>query len=122
MGLKLFADHCVSGAIVKKLADAGHEVLVLRDHLPQDAPDPIVIGKAQSEKAIFLTLNGDFSDIVAYPPSAFGGIIALQIKNRPSQIMPIMDRLKAFMESHPNQGDYEGLLLLVEGHRIRLRK
>lgn len=122
MGLKLFADHCISRAIVHRLRDEGHEVLILREHLPQDARDPIVIEKTQTEKAILLTLNGDFSDIVAYPPSSFGGIIALQVKNRPSMVKPIMDRLIAFMESHPNQGDFAGLLLLVEGHRIRIRK
>ena len=122
MGLKLFADHCVSRAIMNRLLAEGHEVLVLRDYLPQDAPDAVVIEKTQSEKAILLTLNGDFSDIVAYPPSNFGGIIALQLRNRPSLIKPIMDRLIAFMETHSNQGDYAGLLLLVEGHRIRIRK
>ena len=122
MGLKFFADHCVSRAIVNRLRDEGHEVLVLHEHLPQDVADPIVIEKAQAEKAILLTLNGDFSDIVAYPPSRFGGIIALQIKNRPSMVKPIMDRLIAFTESHPNQGDFAGLLLLAEGHRIRIRK
>ncbi len=122
MGLKFFADHCVSRVIVNRLLDAGHEVLVLREYLPQDAPDLLVIEKAQREKAILLTLNGDFSDIVAYPPSNFGGIIALQVKNRPSLVKPMMDRLTVFIESHPNQSDYSGLLLLVEGHRIRIRK
>ncbi|MEM8487060.1 MAG: DUF5615 family PIN-like protein [Bacteroidota bacterium] len=122
MGLTFFADHCISQAIIRKLLDAGHEVLVLRDHLPQDAPDPVVIEKAQLENAILITLNGDFSDIVAYPPSEFVGIIALQLKNRPSMLNPIMERLLSFTESHPNQGDYIGLLLLVEGHRIRIRK
>ncbi len=122
MGLKFFADHCISRAIIRKLLDAGHEVLVLRDHLPQDAPDPVVIEKAQHENAILVTLNGDFSDIVAYPPADFRGIIALQIKNRPSMVNPIMDRLISFTASHPNQSDYAGLLLLVEGHRIRVRK
>ena len=122
MGLKLFADHCISNAIVSRLRGEGHEVLVLRDHLPQDTPDPGVIEKAQIEKAILLTLNGGFSDIVAYPPSKYCGIIALQIKNRPSMAKTIMDRLVAFIESHPNPEQYIGLLLLVEGHRIRIRK
>lgn len=122
MGLKFFADHCVSRRIVERLKDAGHEVLILREHLPQDAPDPAVIEKAQQEEAILLTLNGDFSDIVAYPPSKFVGIIALQIKNRPSMVEPIMDRLITFIDAHPNQDDFAGLLLLVESHRIRIRK
>ncbi len=122
MGLKFFADHCISRVIIGRLRDAGHEVLVLRDYLPQDAPDLDVIEKAQQENAILVTLNGDFSDIVAYPPSSFGGIIALQIKNRPSVVHQVMNRLISFTESQSKQSDYAGLLLLVEGHRIRIRK
>ena len=58
--MRLFADHCVPGLIIKRLEEAGHEVLKLRDYLPQDAPDPVVIKHAQERKAVLLTLNGDF--------------------------------------------------------------
>jgi hypothetical protein len=43
MGLPFFADHCVSNAIMQTLRDAGHDVLRLRDHLPIESPDPIVM-------------------------------------------------------------------------------
>lgn len=48
--------------------------------------------------------------------------MALQVKNRPSVLGPMMDRLLAFIEDHPNQDEYRGVLLLVEAHRIRVRR
>ena len=120
--MRLFADHCVPGLIIKRLEEAGHEVLKLRDYLPQDAPDPVVIKHAQERKAVLLTLNGDFSDIVAYPPSEYKGIISIQLKNRPSSIPTIMDRLLSYMAEYADQKGYEGVLLLVEPHRIRIRR
>jgi predicted nuclease of predicted toxin-antitoxin system len=65
MPLRFFADHCISNAIVQTLRNAGHEVQRLRDHLPAESPDALVIAKAQELDAILLSQNGDFADIVA---------------------------------------------------------
>ena len=93
MGLPLFADHCVSNAIMQTLRDAGHEVLRLRDHLPIESPDPVVMAKAQELDALLLSLNGDVADIVSYPPANDQGIIALQVRNHPEIIPLLMARL-----------------------------
>ena len=60
MGLRLFADHCVSNEIIHALRAVGHEVLRLKDHLPTESPGALVIAKAQELDAILLSLNGDF--------------------------------------------------------------
>jgi hypothetical protein len=52
MGLPFFADHCVSNVIMQTLRDAGHDVVRLRDQLPTEAPDPVVIAKAQELDAL----------------------------------------------------------------------
>ena len=54
MTLRLFADHCISNSIIKTLRDAGHEVWRLKDHIPTDSPDSIVISKAQNLGAILI--------------------------------------------------------------------
>lgn len=81
MPLRFFADHCVPKFIAQTLRDAGHEVFRLTDHLPPESEDPEVIVKAQELGAILLSLNGDFSDIIAYPPQKYKGIVSLQVKN-----------------------------------------
>ena len=53
--------------------------LSLEDLLPVDSSDAVVIAKAQEVNAILLSLNGDFADIVTYPPRNYRGIVALQM-------------------------------------------
>jgi len=57
MPLRFFADHCVSNYIIKTLRDEGHEVLRLKDHVPADSPDSVVIAKAQELNSILISLN-----------------------------------------------------------------
>lgn len=121
MTLTFFADHCVSNTIIETLRNTGHEVLRLKDHLPTNAPDPVVISKAQELDAILISLNGDFADIVRYPSDKYKGIVALQVRNRPEAIGHIMRKLTDFLLSHPEKNYYEGKILLVEAHRIRVR-
>jgi predicted nuclease of predicted toxin-antitoxin system len=64
MALRFLADHCISNTIIRALQDAAHEVVRLRDVLPVESPDMIVIAKAQEIDAILLSMNGDFADIV----------------------------------------------------------
>ena len=121
MGLKFFVDHCVPTSVVRVLGEAGHEVLKLGEHIPQDSPDTVVISKARDLDAILVSLNGDFVDIVTYPPADYNGIIALQIRNHPRSISEIMNRLTLYLASHPEALHYRGKLFLVEAHRIRIR-
>lgn len=121
MGLRLFADHCVPTSIVQGLGNAGHSVLVLRDQIPTRSEDTIVIAKAQELDTILLSLNGDFSDIVTYPPQKYQGIVAIQIRNHPEVIPAVLRRLLDYTAIHRDQNEYLGKLFLVEPHRIRIR-
>ena len=120
--LRFFADHCVSNYIMRALRDRDYEVFRLKDHIPQDSPDGIVILKARQLGAILLSLNGDFADIVTYPPSDYKGIIALQVRNHPEIIPQMMEKLSGYLSGHPHMKHYEGKLFLVEAHRIRIRQ
>jgi predicted nuclease of predicted toxin-antitoxin system len=97
MGLRFFADHCVSNSVVKALRDAGHQVFLLREHIACDSDDPAVLGEAQELETILVSLNGDFTDIVLYPPSDHSGIIALQVKNHPEVIPALLMRLLNYL-------------------------
>jgi predicted nuclease of predicted toxin-antitoxin system len=62
MALRFLADQCISNRVVQTLQHATHEVVRLRDVLPVESPDAIVIAKAQEIDAILLSMNGDFAD------------------------------------------------------------
>ena len=122
MALRFLADHCVPKSIVQNLREANHEVLRLRDVLPVESSDAVVITKAQEIDAILLSLNGDFADIVNYPPKNYKGIVALQIRNH-SEILPkLIGRLTAYLKAQPAMEHYRGRLLVVEVDRIRIRE
>ncbi len=71
MALRFLADHCISNLTIQTLRNMHHEVVRLRDALPPDSPDAVVIAKAQDLDAILLSLNSDFADIVIYPPATY---------------------------------------------------
>jgi predicted nuclease of predicted toxin-antitoxin system len=119
--MRFFADHCVPESVAEALESKGHEVLRLRNQMATDAPDPDVIEKAQMLDAVLLSLNGDFSDIVRYPPSKYGGIISMQVRNRPEVLAQITERLTRYLRDQSDREHYRGKLLLVEAHRIRVR-
>jgi|SRR5436309_781062 len=122
MSLRFFSDQCVPTEITETLKRQAHEVTVLRDVLPIRSIDPVVIAKAQALGAILISLDGDFADIVDYPPSDYGGIIAIQLKNHPETIPLLMQQLVAFLSANPIQTFYRGKLFIVEPHRIRIRQ
>jgi predicted nuclease of predicted toxin-antitoxin system len=122
MGLRLFADHCIPNSVIQRLLDAGHEVLRLRDHIPIESPDPIVIATAQKLDSILISLNGDFADKLNYPPGDYKGIIALQVRNHPEIIPQLMVRLINYLSSYPDMSFHKGKLILVEVNRIRIRE
>jgi predicted nuclease of predicted toxin-antitoxin system len=122
MALRSFADHCVSNQIINALREAGHEVVRLKEYLPAESPDALVIAKAQELDAILLSLNGDFADIVTYPPARFKCIVALQILNHPEATRALITRLMTHFVIHPSQPHHRGKLIIVEAHRVRIRE
>ena len=73
--MRFFADHCVPESVAEALETDGHEVVRLRHQLPNDMPDSEVIAEAQDLNPLLLSPNGDFSDLVRYPPQQYGGIV-----------------------------------------------
>ena len=122
MALRFLADHCISNFTVQVLRDAKHEVVRLREVLPVESADAVVIAKAQELNALLLTLNGDFADIVTYPPKNYKGIIALQMRNHPEILPQLLARLAAYLNLQPAIPHYKGRLLVVEVDRIRIRE
>ena len=120
--MRFFADHCVSNSVVQSLRNAGHEVVRLRDQLPVESEDSIVIAKAQELDAVLVSLNGDFADIVAFPPSKFKGIVALQMRNQPQLSGALMNRLLSYLRMHSSTDHCRGKLIVVEVDRVRIRE
>jgi predicted nuclease of predicted toxin-antitoxin system len=121
MSLHFFSDQCVPAEIIEFLRQHDYRVTKLQDVIPKNSPDPKVIEKSREIGAILLSLNGDFADIVAYPPQNYSGIVAIQLHNHPEVIPQLMRFLIQFLGTNPLQDYYKGKLFIVEPHRIRIR-
>jgi len=108
--------------MIQALRNAGHEVLRLKEYLPVESADEVVIERTQELDSMLLSLNGDFADIVAFPPPLYKGIISIQIRNRPRLTKALMERLTRYLDLHPSADHYKGKLLVVEVDRIRIRE
>ncbi len=121
MSISFFLDQCVPQQIINILQDSGYQTLILKNFINITSPDSIVINKAQELDAVLLSLNGDFSDIITYPPNLYGGIIALQLKNHPEVIPQLMKKLINYLKNYPDRNHYRGKLFVVNINQIRIK-
>lgn len=60
------------------LTAAGHEAQTVYQEGLQGKPDTTVIDVCRQEDRVIITLDQDFSDIRAYPPKEYPGLIVLR--------------------------------------------
>lgn len=67
--------------IAELLVNAGHDAKTVNKQRLQGARDSALISLCKSENRVLVTLDADFSDIKAYPPQEFAGIIVLRVRS-----------------------------------------
>ena len=58
----------------------GHDAVTVRDQGLLGSDDEIVAARSQEEGRALITLDRDFCDVRAYPPSEYPGLIVLRVK------------------------------------------
>jgi len=81
--------------------------------------DKEVATKAKSEKRILLTFDKHFSNILAYPPEEFFGIIRIRI--RPPFIKTVINSLSNLFKS-PRVTKLKGKLIILEATGFRIKE
>jgi hypothetical protein len=66
--IRFFIDHCVPGSVPGVLRDAGHEVILLRERIAQDSPDPLVAAVSEMNGAVLVSLDSDFRSLAPRIP------------------------------------------------------
>lgn len=61
--IRFFIDHCVPDSVGKALAAAGHEVILLREQLAPNSPDPLVAAVSEMNGAVLVSHDGDFKKL-----------------------------------------------------------
>ena len=104
--------------IVDLLISVSYDAKTVNDQQLQGTKDTILIDVCRSEHRVLITLDTDFSDIRAYPPEEFTGIIVLRVRSQAKNhiikvfrsIMPLIGREPLIQH-----------LWIVEETKVRIR-
>jgi predicted nuclease of predicted toxin-antitoxin system len=84
------------------LSGAGHDAVTVVDQRMAGQPDTNVAAVCRREGRAVVTLDLDFADIRAYPPSDYAGIIVLRLVRLHKPHVPsVLQRLLPLLESEP---------------------
>lgn len=80
---KFKVDENLPRGVVELLAAAGHDAMSVQNQRLGGRPDSEIANACREEERALVTLDLDFADIRAFPPSDFGGIIVLRLPRPP---------------------------------------
>jgi len=99
--------------------DAGHDVLTVLDQELGGAKDPELAIVCLREGRAIVTLDLDFSDIRAYPPDDYPGIVVFRLGNQGrDHVLAIAERFLRLLSSE----NLVGQLWIVEESQVRVRE
>ncbi len=104
--------------IAELLINAGHNAKTVNEQQLQGTRDHLLIDVCKSEGCVLVTLDTDFSDIRAYPPQEFSGIIVLRVGSQAKQhVIKVFQRIIPLVQQEPLKQH----LWIVEETKVRIR-
>lgn len=96
-----------------------HDAVTVAEEGMAGSIDPDVAQVCQKEARALLTLDLDFSDIRAYPPEEYHGIVVFRPAIQSiTTLLRLTTRLLTLLEQEP----LEGHLWVAEDHQVRIRE
>lgn len=118
--MKFVIDAGLPPWMVRAFAAAGHDAMHVESTLPANASDQKIAEHARVTGRAIVTRDFDFSNVRAFEPSRFDGIVVLTIpRDRGSAYMRLL--LARLFEFLRTVDSIRGKLLIVEVNRIRVR-
>ena len=111
------ADESLDGPVVRSLRDLGHQVLFIAESEP-GIPDFQVLARAFDARAILLTADKDFGDLIFRQNHPHFGVILLRLSGlTPAEKAPIVARHVA---THGT--DFEMAFSVITARTVRIRQ
>ena len=112
-------DENLQAEMARLFSRAGHDAVTVLEQGLGGVSDPDLATICVQERRAIVTLDIDFSDIRAYRPSAYSGIVVLRLDNQTrDHILEIGARFLRRLSSE----SLDGQLWIVEESRIRVRE
>ena len=118
--LRFVIDEDQPRSLGRLLKELGHEVKDIRDHGLRGAADEKIYRFTQKNKAVLLTSDFGFSNILHYPPKNHDGIVIVHFPNEITTDRVNEEIIKQLRE-FPNEGDFRGRLIILEPGKVRTR-
>jgi predicted nuclease of predicted toxin-antitoxin system len=116
--LKLKIDENLPSECAVLLRTAGFEADTVVDERLAGSDDTAITNRFQAEGRVLVTLDLDFGNIHAYPPSRHAGIVVLRPKRQDKRtVLTLMQRVLLALTNRAPAGE----LWIVELDRIRFR-
>ncbi len=117
--MKFKVDENLPTDAAEALRQAGFSADTVQEEGLSGADDTRVADIAREERRILLTLDLDFSNIRAYPPESYSGIVVLRPRSQGKPVvLALLARLICVLQKEGPAGE----LWIVEPDRIRYRR
>jgi predicted nuclease of predicted toxin-antitoxin system len=114
--VRLFADECVAGTIIRRLRSEGFDVVAAADVCPT-ADDDEVLAHAYQDGRILITADKDFGELVVRLGQQTHGIISLALGD-----LAVVTRANIAVARLAELGDrIRGNFVTIESGRVRIR-
>lgn len=115
--MNFVADECVDAAVVSALRQAGHDVWYVAEQAPSVADDAVLV-EANARRAVLVTDDHDFGELVYRLRRVHGGVMLLRLQRLQGQAQAavVLEVVKRF------SNELGTAFTLVEPGSVRLRR
>ena len=115
--MRFKVDENLPDALAALLRDRGHDACTAREQTLNGRPDRDLAARCRDEGRAIVTLDLDFSDITAFPPEEYSGIIVLRVRSQSkAEVVSVFRAVLPLFDTEP----LDGYLWIVEESRVRM--
>ena len=113
-------DASLPRATAELICSCGHQATDVRDLGLAAALDPVIAEHAKSAQLCLITRDGDFGNVLDYPPQDYFGIVVVQTPEAAPRSV-VLEMVERFLREPDVVENLPGRLAVVEPARIRVR-
>ena len=120
--MKFLIDECVLGKTVKLLRENGFSTATLQELDKSSATNGTVINIANKLKAVIITNDVDFGNLILYPLGSHPGIIVLRPRLDTPQAINDVHKVLMRLLKELKTAEIEKSLIIVDRNKYRIKK